>query len=121
MIENAQKARAEKYLNSLVRYNGKIVTVKEWLHALNKAGFHPEVDTIHDTTKEEKETERLRRIISSWDFPAGNENHPMVKRYNHDKEELSKGIFKTVYMMRSGTLGYVITKTAYDYIMGKVG
>ena len=119
MIENAQKARAEKYLNSLVNYKGKIITVKQWLHALNDAGFHPETDTIHDTSKEEKETERLRRIINSWDFPAGNECHPTVKRYHHDKAELAKGIFKTVYMMRSEKLGYVITKTGYDYITEK--
>ena len=116
MIKDAQKAKSEKYLNSLVNYNGKIITVKQWLHALNDAGFHPEIDIIHDTNKEEKEKERLRKIINSWDFPAGNENHPMVKRYNHDKAELTKGIFKTVYVMRAEKLGYVITKTAYDYI-----
>ena len=116
MIENAQKAKSEKYLNSLVNYQGRIITVKEWLHALKDAGFLPEVDTLHDTGKEERETERLRKIINSWDFPAGNENHPMVKRYNHDKAELAKGIFKTVYVMRAEKLGYIITKTAYDYL-----
>ena len=48
MIKDAQKAKSEKYLNSLVNYNGKIITVKEWLHALKDVGFLPEIDTIHD-------------------------------------------------------------------------
>lgn len=119
MIKDAQKAKAEKHLNSLVNYKGKIITLKEYLHTLKDEGFLPEANVYHDTTKEEKETERLRRIINSWDFPAGNPNHPMSKRYYQDKEELAKGIFKTVYMMSHGNLGYVITKTAYDYITEK--
>ena len=116
MIENAQKAKSEKYLNSLVNHEGKISTVREWLNTLKGAGFLPKIETLRDTTKEEKETERLRKIYASWDFPFGNENHPLVKQYNHDKAELAKGIFKTVYVMRAEKYSYVITKTAYDYL-----
>ncbi len=116
MIKDAQKAKSEKYLNSIVNYNGKIITVREWLNALKDAGFLPKIETLRDTTKEEKETERLRKIYACWDFPFGNENHPLVKQYNHDKAELAKGIFKTVYVMRAEKYSYVITKTAYDYL-----
>lgn len=119
MIKNAQQAKAEKYLNSFVRHNNKIMSVKEWLQELTHDGFFPCIETVRDYAKEEKERERLRKVYSSWDFPFGNPNHPMVKKYNEDKEELDKGIFKTVYIMRNETFSYVITKTAYDYLMGE--
>ena len=43
MIKDAQKARADKYLNSLIRHsNSDIMTVREWLQVLkNDAVFAP--------------------------------------------------------------------------------
>jgi hypothetical protein len=119
MIQNAQIAKAEKYLNSFVRHNNKIVTIKEWLNLLKCDGYLPCVETMRDTAKEEKETERLNRIYRSSDFVSGNPNWPATKKYLEDKAELEKGIFKTVYLMRSESTSYVITKTAYDYLMNE--
>lgn len=119
MITQAQKARAEKYLNSLIRHNEKVMTVKEWLNLLKNEGYTPSIESVRDGAKEEKESERLRQIYRSWDFPFGNPNHPDVIRYNQDKENLAKGFFKTVYVMRAERNSYVITKTAYDYLTGE--
>lgn len=119
MITQAQKARTEKYLNSLIRHNKKVMTVKEWLETLKNEGYSPSIETVRDDNKEEKEAERLRQICRSWDFPFGNPNHPEVIKYNQDKENLAKGFFKTVYVMRAERNSYVITKTAYDYLMGE--
>lgn len=121
MIENAQKARSEKYLNSLVRHNGNVITVKEWLQALKNDGYSPVIETMRDSTKEDKERERLRLVFGSWGFPLGNPNHPEHKKYLEDKAELEKGFFKTVYLMRKDRQSYVITKTAYDYLLGEKG
>ena len=119
MITQAQKARAEKYLNSLIRHNDKVMTVKEWLNFLKNEGYTPSIESVRDDAKEEKESERLRQIYRSWDFPFGNPNHPDVIKYNQGKENLAKGFFKTVYVMRAERTSYVITKTAYDYLMGE--
>ena len=119
MITQAQKARAEKYLNSLIRHNEKVMTVKEWLNLLKSEGYKPTIETMRDDVKEEKESERLRQIYRSWDFPFGNPNHPDVIKYNQDKENLAKGFFKTVYVMRAERTSYIITKTAYDYLTGE--
>lgn len=119
-ITEAQKAKAEKYLNSLIRHNNKVMTVKEWLEMLKGEGYSPSIETVRDDNKEEKEAERLRQIYRSWDFPFGNPNHPDVIKYNQDMEELKKGFFKIVYVMRSDKYSYVITKTAYDYLMGEI-
>lgn len=119
MIKDAQKARAEKYLNSLIRHDGKVITVKEWLQALKDDGYSPCVETMRDDAKEEKEKERLRLVFGSWGFPLGNPNHPEHKQYLEDKAELEKGIFKIVYVMRKYPHSYVITKTAYDYLLGE--
>ena len=119
MITQAQKARAEKYLNSLIRHNNKVMTVKEWLNLLKNEGYTPSIESVRDDAKEEKESERLRQIYRSWDFPFGNPNHPDVIKYNQDKENLEKGFFKTVYVMRAERTSYVITKTAYDYLTGE--
>lgn len=119
MITVAQKAKAEKYLNSSIRHNEIVMSVKEWLHVLKNEGFKPVIESIRDVNKEDKEKERLNKIYRSWDFPFGNPNHPDVIKYNKDKAELEKGFFKTVYVMRSENYSYVITKTAYDYLMGE--
>lgn len=120
MIKDAQKAKAEKYLSSLIRHNEKVMTVKEWLNILKNEGFNPVIETMRDVNKEDKEKERLNKIYRSWDFPFGNPNHPEVIKYNQDKAELEKGFFKTVYVMRSDRYSYVITKTAYDYLTGEI-
>lgn len=57
MITQAQKARAEKYLNSLIRHNDKVMTVKEWLNLLKNEGYMPSIETVRDDSKEEKESE----------------------------------------------------------------
>lgn len=119
MITQAQKAKAEKYLNSLIRHNEKVMTVKDWLNLLKEEGYSPSIESIRDDAKEEKERERLRQIYRSWDFPFGNPNHPDVIKYNKDEENLEKGFFKTVYVMRAERNSYVITKTAYDYLTGE--
>ena len=119
MIKNAQLAKSEKYLNSLVNHENKVMTVKEWLEQLTRDGFLPCVENWRDNAKEEKERERLRKIYTSWDFPFGNPCHPVVKKYDEDKAELEKGIFKTVYLMRKDTFSFMITKTAYDYLMSE--
>ena len=107
MITQAQKARAEKYLNSLIRHNDKTMTVKEWLNLLKNEGYTPSIETVRDDAKEEKESERLRQIYRSWDFPFGNPNHPDVIKYNQDKENLAK---ETAYINDKSkttyTLGY---------------
>ena len=46
MITQAQKARAEKYLNSLIRHNEKVMTVKEWLNILKSEGYKPAIETM---------------------------------------------------------------------------
>jgi len=118
-INEAQKAKAEKYLNSFIRHNGMVMTVKNWLNTLKDEGYKPYIESIRDESKEEKEKARLNALYRSWDFPFGNPNHPMVIKYNQDKAELEKGFYKTVYVMRTESTSYVITKTAYDYLMGE--
>ena len=118
-IKDAQLARTEKYLSSLIRYNGKVITVKEWLHALKNEGWTPCIDIVHDAPKEVKERERLRLLLNSWDYPIGNPNHPRTIKYHEDKAELEKGIFKTIYAMSRGNFSHVINKTAYDYILAQ--
>lgn len=120
MIKEAQRAKAEKYLNSRVNYDGKIITVREWLQELTNAGYTPVVENYRDNAKEDKERERLRIVIGSWGFPLGNPCHPEHKKYLQDKSELEKGFYKTVYLMRSESTSYVITKTAYDYLLGEI-
>ncbi len=72
LIEGRKKA----YLSRNIKYNGELMTQKEWLDTLIKEGRNPIIKEVVDTAKK-------NQILSDWEhikniYPFGNTSHPQT-------------------------------------------
>ncbi len=108
--------KKEATLNKTYRYDEGIMTRRDWLKLMNVKGWQAEERTRRNHAAEDKLftwCEDQKMIV-----PLGNPNYPATKHYLEEKARLTKGIFKTEYVLVNGNSVYDLTKTEYDYFKG---
>lgn len=113
-LELANKARADKFLASLISSDGQVFTMKDFIHHQIAQGYMPVIAQVEDKAKRADLERQLNRLIRSGE-PSGNPNWPATKKYREIKAELADKIVCNEYRLQNGDRWSVITKTAYEY------
>lgn len=113
-LDRARLAKADKYLDSQILFNGKQTSVRNMIEQRIAAGGKLEEETVPDAAKKKQLEEVMRRYKNR---PFGNENHPDTKKYNAAKSELAAGPKKTEYRLydADGERFVRLKKTGADY------
>ena len=116
-IQQAHKARADKHLDALVRYEGEVMARAAMIDKLLADGWKPIICNKPNRNKIEKDRQRLKQISSRWILGLPNENIPEVKQGLLLREKLKDGsnYNEPNYYMIGGEFTVSITKTQYDY------
>lgn len=104
---NANEKRAENHLASAIRFNGSVLTVREWIDALIAQGYKPHAKAVL------KGKEASRMQMHRWDNSQQTE---------HMKKRAQAGT-KIEYTMSHDESGsfYDLKKFAYDYAVTQSG
>lgn len=106
-LVNANEKRAENHLASAIRFNGEVITVREWIDALIAQGYKPNARAIL------KGKEASRMQLHRWDN---------TQQVEHMKKRAQAGtkIEYTMLNSESGSI-YDVNKFAYDYAVTRLG
>lgn len=116
--DNLIEGRKKAYLSREIKYNGKIMTNKEWLDALIKEGKKPIIKEVLDTAKK-------NQILNDWEhikniYPLGNTSHPQTIEAMRLKKIIDNDDFpkKNEYraMGEDGSFS-VLEKFGYEYML----
>ena len=133
-ITKAQEGRLNKLLEKKVRFEGKIITRREFIQGELKKGYVPVVRTYPDDNKKArkiKEFHRLRNQESGSSYFTdddtftgkvterhfGNANLPIVKKILALQDEIIEGYTASKYYLectKDNTL-WTLKKMEYDY------
>ena len=117
-ISTAQQAKADKYLDSLVRTSRYgIVSWREYVDKTLADGGKVESAQVDDDATRVKAQAQYDLMNRGFNVPWGNASHPKTVAAQRIKTQLAGRITKTEYrLVFSGDDRWtVITKTAYDY------
>ena len=106
-LVNANEKRAENHLASAIRFNGSVVTVREWIDALIAQGYKPHAKAVL------KGKEASRMQLHRWNNAQQTEH--MKKRANAGTK-----IEYTMSHEESGSF-YDVKKFAFDYAVSIAG
>ncbi|OZS72197.1 hypothetical protein CHI95_23130 [Providencia rettgeri] len=106
-LVNANEKRAKNHLASAIRFNGSVVTVREWIDALIAQGYKPNAKAVL------KGKEASRMQMHRWDNSQQTEH--MKKR-----AQAGTKIEYTMFHDGSGSF-YDVKKFAYDYAVSQIG
>lgn len=99
-IDKAREVKNETYLNGLIRYNGVIMTRKEWIKNLIKDGFdNPQIKQVN------KIKDCSRRAL----FRMDNEEQKA-----HEEKQARAGK-KNTYFLYKDSYSYELTRVEYDF------
>ncbi|MEI9534921.1 MULTISPECIES: hypothetical protein [Morganellaceae] len=104
---NANEKRADNHLASAIRYNGNVMTVREWIDALIAQGYKPNAKAVL------KGKEASRMQMHRWDNSQQTEH--MKKR-----AQAGTKIECTMSHDENGSF-YDVNKFAYDYAVMQCG
>lgn len=120
-IEKAQAARASKYLDTLVRYHGTIITRRQLIRDRILVDDYSVVDRpIPDDAARRKAERELESMRRQW-LPLGNECHPVTIRYNKLLIQ-SRSATKQEYLLMAPDKNWMhdLTKTGWVYAMSVI-
>lgn len=112
----ALEARAAKHLDSLIRADGEVMTMRQLVENRITQSYVPTIAQVEDTATRMRLQHELDRLIRSGE-PSGNPNWPATKRYRELKSQLAQPILKDDYRLQLGDRWTVITKTAYEFAL----
>lgn len=116
MIAKAQQAKADKYLDQQVRYNGNVTTWREVIRKrILEDDWKAVIGRVPDHAKRSRAERTVQTMRRGW-VPTGNENHPQTIKYRqalHDMEHATKETYRLEN--QQGDTLLAITKTGYEW------
>lgn len=116
----ANKARADKHLDELVRTTAYgVVTRRERItRALETGAAQLELGNVCDFARIRAIERQIKQMMGNgWGVPTGNDRHPLTIKYNNLKAELKAGPTKAEYRLDFGKYFVELTKTEYDFAL----
>ena len=121
-IKSARNAKAEQYLNQLVRTSAwGICTRKQRIEQAIAQGCRFQAALVRDESRERAIERELKAMQGrdGWGVPTGNQSHPVTIKYNAFRAELANGPKKIEYRLwvNGANCEYFneLTKTEWDY------